>query len=92
MQLPVEAGVFQCRGDLPGDGRQQGHIFTGERLARFLASERQDRDRGVLRRTGNEVVKTRVAPELDLLRRKTTDRHRIVQCHDVACTEACAHP
>ena len=90
LQLPVEAAVLERRGDLPGNGREQRHVFAVQRLGALLAAEPEHRDRAFLRHARHEVVQAPVAPELDLVVGEAPRGERIVERDDVPGFEAAA--
>ena len=47
MQLAIEPAVLDGRRRLSGHGREQRHVFAGERLAALAPAEREHRDRRV---------------------------------------------
>ena len=91
MQLPVEAPVFDCRGDLARNRRQEPEILAVEWLIRLFPAERQHGDRPPLEDARDEVVDPRVPPRLDFFRQKARCRDRIVERDRVAAIEPRHH-
>ncbi len=90
MELAIEPAVFDGGRRLTGDGRQQVHVFAGQRLAGLPPAEREHGVDAIIRDARHEVVDAGVAPELDFFGRETADRQRIVEPHGVAIGQPAA--